>query len=668
MFRVRPLLGLALLTAVSTGWGCRTGTDTAPPTSPVSPGKQAQVDTPPASAASILTASDLPTPLSTPLAEDAMGVSIHRLSNGMTVYVSTDRQKPRITAWVGVRAGSRMDPARSTGLAHYLEHMLFKGTDEFGTLDMAAEQPHIDAVADLYDQLRETQEPAARAAILAEIDAQTQAQAKYAIPNEIDRMYASLGVEGVNAFTSDEQTVYIGDLPSNRLAQWAAIEAERYTDPVFRLFLPELEAVYEEKNLSLDRPTTRVWDAMLGNLYPEHPYGTQTTIGSVEHLKTPAYADMAEYFERWYAPNNMAIVLAGDVDAKTAVPVLEAAFGHLQPKPVPTPEPGALPPVKGRRLAEVVGDGEPSVRLAWHSAPAGHEDEAALIVLDRVLDDASVGLLNTRLELTQKVPWASSGNNALIESGYFLALAQAREGQSLDEVEAMLRGVLDELKSGAFTEEDVAAAKLHWSIDRKQSLESADSRASRMMDAFIEHRAWSDVVALESKVAAVTREDVMRVAKTYLGDDYVAVFKRKGSMDVPKLTKPSITPVPIDAGRQSTFAADIAAMQVDPLQPVWAKEGTHYVRRELPNGELIAVRNDRNDLFRVSIEIERGYRKAPLLCHALELFELSGRGDTSAEALQKELYALGSSVWTSCDAENSSVEIAGVDKNLEATI
>jgi len=658
--------GLALLLLAAPG--CR-GTDTRTPVNPAGPGKVAQVERAPTlSREAILAASDLPEPQSSPLPGDPMGVTIHRLSNGMTVYVSTDRQQPRFTAWVGVRAGSRMDPADSTGLAHYLEHMLFKGTDEFGTLDMAAEQPHIDAVEALYRDLRATQDPGERSKILTAIDDETQEQGKYAIPNEIDRMYASIGLEGVNAFTSDEETVYIGDVPSNRLAQWATIEAERYTSPVYRLFWPELEAVYEEKNLDLDSPSSRVWNAMMGGLFPEHPYGTQTTIGEVEHLKSPAYDDMAAYFERWYVPNNMAIVLSGDIDAKMAIPVLEKAFGHLEPKSLPPLPEAALPAVKGRVFSEVLGDGEPGVSVAWKTVAVGHADEAALRVLDRVLDDARVGMFNTRLELTQKVPAVGSGHSVLNEAGYFYAWADARQDQSLDEVEAMMRQVAAEVQAGKVEQADVDAAKLHWSLDRKQGVESTGSRASRMMDAFVTHRAWADEVAFAQAVSSVTREDVVRVAKTYLGDDSVVVFKRKGQPELPKLDKPSITPVAIDPSRKSPFFERIEAMPTAPLEPVWAEEGTHYVRRTLPNGELLAVKNPRNDLFSVTLQIKRGYRKEPLLCFALDVFELSGRGETSAEALQKELYALGSSVWTSCDAEYSSITVQGLEKNLEPTL
>jgi predicted Zn-dependent peptidase len=616
----------------------------------------------------VLAKSDLPPTLSTPLADDPMGVTVHRLRNGLTVYISTVRDKPQFTAWIGVRAGSRMDPPDSTGLAHYLEHMLFKGSDEFGTLDADKEAAHVERVRKLYAQLRDATDEESRKQIFAEIDRETQEQAKYAVPNELDRMYSTLGVTDINAFTSLEQTTYIGSVPSNRLAQWATVEEERLADPVFRLFLPELEAVYEEKNLSLDRPGTRAWEAMQLALYPKHPYGTQTTIGDALHLKSPAYQDMADYFERWYVPNNMAIVLAGDIDPATALPVLEKQFSRLQPREVPPPGPGEVVPLKGRVLREVLGEGEESVSLAWHTVPIEHADEPALAVMDRLLDDASVGLLNVELELTQKVPRAGSWHSAMNESGYFGVQLGVRDGQEHEDVEAMALAVVAKLAKGEFTDADVAGVRLQQSVARKYERETSWARASRMMDAFIEHRSWQEVLARDEAFDRVTRDDVIRVAKKYLGDDKVVIHRRQGKVETPKLDKPKITPVKIDPSRKSEFARRVERMKAPQLQPLWAEEGVHYQHVKVPAGQLIASRNERNDLFSVKYMVDRGYDKEPLLCYALDLFAVSGAGTQSAEALQKELYALGSSVDTGCDAAYSWVAIEGIDANMEASL
>ena len=615
----------------------------------------------------MLAASNLPGLVPEPLAGDLMGVTVHRLSNGLTVYISTDRQQPRFTAYIAVRTGSRNDPADSTGLAHYLEHMLFKGTDEFGTLDVAAEAEHIEAIAGLYDELR-TATDSRRAEIFAEIDGHNQAVAKYAVPNELDRMYASLGIEGVNAFTGDEVTAYVGDVPSNRLEAWAQIEAERFSDPVYRLFFTELEAVYEEKNLSLDNPDNQAWEALLEGLFPAHPYGTQTTIGASEHLKNPAYNDMVAYFEDWYAPNNMAVLLAGDIDPETALPVLEQTLGQIPTRQIATPEPGALPPVEGRVEREVFGEGEQSVTLAWQTLAAKHIDEPVLVVLDWLMDNSRSGLLNVELELGQKVQDAGSWSTSMSEAGYFGVEATLLQGQTHAEAEQMLLEVVAKLAAGEFTQAEIDAIKLHEDMGDKRELENNRARVSRMLDAYIERREWSEVLARDERLRAVTREDVIRVAKQLLGPNYVVVNRKQGKPELPNIAKPTITPIALDTTRESPFAAAIAAMPVTPLEPQWLVEGEHYTHAELPAGPLLVSPNPRNDLFSLSYEFDRGYRKAEMLCVALKLLERSGAGKSSAEDLQKELFALGISVGFSCRADTSGINISGIDANLEAGV
>jgi len=660
----RPFAALCVVALAGSLAACNRGKTTVPPvtTPPV------VVDDVATEREKILAASDLPAPHDTPLPDDPMAVTIHRLSNGMTVYFSVDRQAPRFTGWVAVRSGSRHDPPSSTGLAHYLEHMLFKGTDELGVTDAKAEAVHVDKIRELYAALRGTNEAAARKKIFAQIDAETQAMAKYAIPNELDRVLSLMGTEGVNAYTSDDETVYMGDVPANRMAAWAQLEVERFSDPVFRLFYTELEAVYEEKNLALDDPDNRVWETMTRALMPDHPYGNQTTIGTVEHLKTPAYGDMVEFFERWYVPNNMAIVLAGDVDPKTALPILERTLGKLEPKSLPEPHAGKLTPLHGRTKHEVLAEGEESVTIAWLAVPQAHADEPALAVMDRMLDDAKVGLLNTQLELTQKLLDASSFQMLNREGGYIGVRGTALEGQSADQVEALLMGVIAKLQAGDFTDADVEAARLHRSVERKLQLEFPIARASVMTGAFSGHRQWADIVAREKAFDAVTRADVIRVAKKYLGPDLVVVARREGKPDIPKIDKPEITPVPIDPSRTSAFAKRIAAIPAAPLEPQWAVEGMHYTRTKLPAGEMLSSKNERNDLFSISYVAERGFRKEPLLCYALDLLELSGAGDVDADPFQKQVYARGASISTRCDAEHSWVTVSGPDAQMEAVL
>lgn len=613
--------------------------------------------------ADILARSELPAELASPLPGDPFGVTIHRLRNGLTVYLSVDHEQPRFAAWIAIRAGGRHDPPHSTGLAHYLEHMLFKGTERLGTLDAAAEAAHLGRIAALYGTL-----PRAvgrdRARILAEIDAATQAAAAVAVPNEFDRLFGELGILDVNAFTQDDATVYTTDVPSARLQAWARVTSEQLIRPTFRLFYPELEAVYEEKNMSLDEPDDRHDEALRLALFPAHPYGTQTILGEAEHLKNPAYADMVEQHRRWYLPNNAAIILAGDLDPAETLAVLEQTFGTWRPGQVPGVPAGDLRGPVGRVERTVLDDGEQSVTLAWRTARARDPDEPALYVLQELLDNGVCGLVNLRLVLSGALPDAEAYGEVLTEGAYLALSGVARDDQRLADVERLLRGVVADLKAGAFTQADLDAVVLHAEIDERMARESQGGRVAWIADAYLAGRPWSEHVGFPERLRRVTRDDVLRVAHKYLGDDHVVVYRRHGEHDPPKMPKPVITPVTIDPARRSPFAAEILALPALEPEPAFLVEGRDYVRHALASGPLIAARNAHSDLFSVTMRWDVGTRARPLLGHALDLLELSGAGDDSADELQRRLHQLGTDIQIDVSADRTEILIAGVDARL----
>src|SRR3989475_2387052 len=285
--------------------------------------------------------------------KDPMAVQIYEVDNGLRVYLTENHETPRFEAQIAVRAGSKNDPPESTGLAHYLEHMLFKGTTRIGTLDYEKEKPHLDRILELYEQHFHETDPEKRKAIYAEINRESQAAAPYEIPNEMDKLYKAMGEEGLNAHTYHEETVYQVNLPANRAEQWAIIESERFRHPVFRLFQPELEIVYEEKNRMLDNKEAIIEFAVNELLFKKHPYGQQTTIGEVEHLKNPSLKNMYEYYQKHYVPGNMAIVISGDIEARRAMKLVDRYFSPWKPKPVPQPRQVGEKPLHGAERATV---------------------------------------------------------------------------------------------------------------------------------------------------------------------------------------------------------------------------------------------------------------------------------------------------------------------------
>ena len=266
---------------------------------------------------------------------DAMKVRIYTLDNGLKVYLSVYKDAPRIQTLIPVRVGSKNDPAETTGLAHYLEHLMFKGSQHFGTLDYDAEKPLLDEIERQFEVYRRTHEKRDRDSIYRIIDSLSYVASGYAIPNEYDKMMKFIGSQGTNAATSNDYTVYIEDIPANQLENWAYIQADRFANPVFRIFHTELETVYEEKNRSLSSDSRKASEAMLNALFPNNPYGQQTTLGSTEHLKNPSLTNIRRFFDTYYVPNNMAVCLAGDFDYDEAIAIIDKYFGQLKSKEVP---------------------------------------------------------------------------------------------------------------------------------------------------------------------------------------------------------------------------------------------------------------------------------------------------------------------------------------------
>ena len=612
-----------------------------------------------------LASSDLPAPLDQPLPEDPMRVTIHRLPNGLTVYLAPDPRRPRITAQLAVRAGAVLESEDSTGLAHYLEHMMFKGTDELGTVDYEAERRHLDRIEVLYAELRQTDDPTRQREIMGDIDAETQASAAHAVPGELDRLYAGLGFVGVNAYTSLESTVYVADLPASRLREWAALEQERMSDPVFRLFLPELEAVYEEKNTDLDSPEERLDRAMLRALFPGSPYGERDIVGRVSHLKVPALQDMITFRRRWYVPNNMAVVLVGDFERAEALALLESTLGELPVRRLPPRELPEPEPLEGRVQREVLADAPEAVQIAWRTVPFDHPDTPALTVLEAMLADPTAGLLELELDLDDEVADSYAWSSEWQQAGYLGVGAIAHSGQDLDEVESRLLEVVGRLRNGDFEPELVQAVVLNYLIDRVQALESPEARADLIAASYTLHLPWQAQVQRESALLGVTREDVMRVATSYLGEDRVVARRRRGTPELPYVEAPEITPIPLSPDRESERARSIREEAAEPTAPRWLVEGEDYQRGQLPAGPFLTTANRDNDLFWVGYRFERGFRRAPRLCLALELLERSGLSDLDAAAFQKRLHALGGEVAVYCNAEETWLEIAGPHDNLE---
>jgi predicted Zn-dependent peptidase len=609
-----------------------------------------------------------PAPADVGVEGDPMGVVVRKLPNGLTLMLSENHDAPRITCWITTRAGSAKDPAEATGLAHYLEHMNFKGTSKLGTTDFAQEKPHLDRITALYDVLFQTKDPAERAKLYKQIDAENQEATKFEVMNEFDTLYKGLGFDQLNAFTTTDQTSYVVDIPSNRLDTWAKVESDRFRDPVYRLFQSELEAVYEEKNLRSDDKSWGPREALLAGLYPTHPYGTQTTIGTIEHLKNPSLTKIYDYFHKWYVPGNMVIALAGDFRTADALATLEKYFGTWQAKPVPPDPVHPIEPLTSVTRKDLKFEAEDQVILAWLTVPPTHADADALVMADMMLANGSTGLIDVDLNQKQRLQQAGAQPEFLVDGGSELLVAVPKSGQTLEDAEKLLLAEVDKLKSGAFDDRDIRGALTQFEIRHKRELESNRARVSDMTESYVQRRGWDWKVHEIDRLKKVTKDDILRVAKKYFGPNYVAIYRRNGKPEFPKIDKPGFTAVAIDKSRHSAYFQEVATAHVAPVEPRFLEKGRDFETKDLRSGRAIWSKNPANDLFQVTFDVETGTDADPRLSTALALLEFGGAGDLDAQAYKRRLYELGSTVTAAAGRQETSVTLSGVDANFEETI
>ena len=385
---------------------------------------------------------------------DQMQTRIYTLDNGLKVYLSVNTEKPRIQTYIAVRTGSKNDPAETTGLAHYLEHLMFKGTKQFGTIDPVAEEPLLNDIERRYEEYRLITDPELRRQKYHEIDSVSQLAARYFIPNEYDKLMAAIGAEGTNAYTSNDVTCYTEDIPSNEVENWARIQGDRFQNMVIRGFHTELEAVYEEYNIGIAQDSRKLWEAMSKMLFPTHPYGTQTTIGTQEHLKNPSIVNIKNYFNKWYRPNNVAICMAGDLNPDETIAIIDRYFGQWKPgQDVRQPEFPALKPITAPRDTTVFGLEAETLWMGWRFDRGNSLQCDTLNIIGDMLNNGTAGLIDLDINNQMKMLGAFGGMESLRDYSAFILGGTPKEGQSLEEVRTLLLAEIEKLKSGDFSDD-----------------------------------------------------------------------------------------------------------------------------------------------------------------------------------------------------------------------
>lgn len=599
------------------------------------------------------------------VAGDPTNTRYYMLRNRLNVILAPNPKEPRVQTYIAIKAGSKTDPATNTGLAHYLEHMLFKGTDKFGSLDWSKEKPLLDKIDALYEQYNNTKDEAKRKEIYKEIDKVSGEAAKYAIANEYDKMMSAMGAKGTNAWTSFEETVYTEDVPSNAINKYLAVQGERFRNPILRIFHTELEAVYEEKNRGLDSDGRKTFEKMFALLFQNHNYGKQTTIGTIEHLKNPSLVEIRKYFKQYYVPNNMGIIMSGDFNPDEVIEAIDKAFSYMEPSPVPPykfePEKEITNPIVG----EVVGPEPEFVMMGFRFPGASHKDAQILELVGKVLTNGSAGLLDLNLVQQQQLLGAYAFPYLLKDYSMLLLQGMPTVGQSLEEVKKLILMEIEKLKRGEFSDDLLQAIVNN---ERKSAIETNEnyrSLASELVNYFTTDLNWAKRVAYVNNLSSITKNDIIDFAKTYLHENYVVVFKKQGEdKSVIKVEKPTITPVTINTEAQSDFSKMVQNMPENKIEPQWVDFNKDINRGKVGSFDLLSVPNKDNELFRLYYFFETGSWANKLLPLAAEYINYIGTSKKDAATVSKEFYALASSFNVSVGNETTTISLDGLNDNF----
>ena len=599
-----------------------------------------------------------------------LAVKEYTLSNGLTVWLNEDHSQPKVFGSVVVRAGAKDSP--DTGIAHYFEHIMFKGNDKIGTINYVAEKALLDSIAVQYDLLAQTKEEDERASIQMKINEISIRAAEYAIPNEFTRLITKYGGSGLNAGTSYDDTQYFNTFSPQYIHQWIEVASERFIHPVFRLFQSELETVYEEKNMYDDRMETGAMHKAFELFFDPHPY-IYPIIGSTLHLKNPQLSKMIDFYNKYYVASNMGLILSGDFNAAEILPIIEAKFSRIPAGVAPNREMPQPKPIVGIQK-EVIKIPVPIVKArgwAWRGVPANHPDEIALNIMAGLLNNSNgTGLLD-KLMVNGKVMMAQAISASLNDAGIvavivvpnMLALSY---GPSVKATQKAIASI----KQGDFSDETFNSLKLEQKRMFEQQLESIDARSAKMRALFSQGERWEKHLETGTAIDAITKEDIIRVACTYLNDNYFEVTKKTGRYPKDKVTKPPYAPVPLkNSAVESAYAQSLSGIKTKNIPPRFLDFEKDVETISLsPLATLYLHKNEINQLFTIKFQFGTGTLERPVLAQLATYLHLLGTDEYTYEQYRSALQFLGSTLTFEAENNYFTIAVTGFDAHFEETL
>jgi predicted Zn-dependent peptidase len=601
---------------------------------------------------------------------DENKVRIYTLKNGLKVFLAQNFDAPRIQTFIPVRTGSNNDPADNTGLAHYLEHMMFKGTSKIGTQDWAKEKVLLDQISDLYEDHKAEQNPEKKKEIYKKIDEISQEASQFAIANEYDKIISSLGASGTNAHTWFDETVYKNNIPNNELEKWLKVEKERFSEMVLRLFHTELESVYEEFNRAQDNDSRLVNDSLMEALFPTHPNGQQTTLGKPEHLKNPSMKAIHKYFDEYYVPNNYAMVLVGDLDFEETIQLVDEYFGSIPSKELPKKEAIVEQPMTEIVERTVYSPTTPRIQLAWRTDSYGSKEAMLADVVANILSNrGEAGLLDLHINQTQKMLWAQAYSLGLKNYGFFSMVAVPKENQTLSEAREMILQQIELVKKGDFPDWMLPAIINDFKLQRMKALETAGGLANNLYDTYIKGRTWEQELNEMDEYAEITREEVIAFANDFFKDNYVVINKEKGVNDkLLRVDNPGITAIKINRDAQSEFLQEIVSEKTADIQPEFIDYQKEITTDVVKDKKISFVKNKYNEIAQVHFIFPFGSDNDRELGISTQILQYLGTEKLSPEDLKKEFFKIGITNDFKTTSDQLHISLSGLEENMKQGI
>jgi len=598
------------------------------------------------------------------------GLKQFTLENGLTVYLWEDKNQPDVSGRIVVRAGSIDEPAEYSGLAHYLEHMLFKGTTKIGALNWGKEKPLYDNIIRMYDEYSTSIDPVLRDTLMKKINRESLESAKYTITSDFSNLIEGMGGEGLNAGTSYDQTVYLNNFPSFQMEKWLDVYSERLINPVFRSFQAELENVFEEYNMYQDSRNTHVRNFLFSNLYPTHPYG-RDIIGKAEHLKNPRLSKLIEFYQKWYVPGNMALVLVGNFDSEQIIPLIKSKFGRLENKALP--DRVVYPPASfaGNPKFTAKLSYSPQIFWGYKGVKKGDKDELLLDVCTQILSNSmQTGLLD-KLMLNGDINYAGAQNDMRRDDGRLLVIAvpyydiNQRVYESDKATEKLVMTEVDKLKNGNIEDWLIASVKNNLLRQYDLVMETPSAKTEVLTELFTYNLPTSEFFSMNDRIHAVTKEDIQRIAKQYFSGDYMTVSIEEGNPKKEKLRKPEIKALDQAKNQKTEYAQIVQKMPIGIVAEKFNNFDDVKSTKLYDKINLFCTENKQNDIFTLTIRYKVGTRKMPKLEYAVDLMNSAGIMPSSdAQAVRRQFSELNTRCNYSVSEDYFVISLMGDEKNL----